>query len=126
MQKKQIFFIFIVFFLKLAYASVASDNIAEIKKINTIQAAKIKDLDKKKSVLEKKLSGYNKKLQELENNNAASSSEEYNNSSAHSNNNSIQNTMSANDPEQYSEMKFTKSRNSSISEMEDKKTSDNH
>ena len=46
-RKKQIFFIFIIFFFEFAYASGSNDNIAEIKKINTIQAAKIKDLAKK-------------------------------------------------------------------------------
>ena len=49
-RKKQIFFIFIIFFFEFAYASGSNDNIAEIKKINTIQAAKIKDLAKKRSV----------------------------------------------------------------------------
>ena len=60
-------FIVGVFFLKSVYASGVNDNLAEIKKINTIQAAKIKDLAKKKSVLENKLSAQQKKLQELEN-----------------------------------------------------------
>ena len=124
-RKKQIFFIFIIFFFEFAYASGSNDNIAEIKKINTIQAAKIKDLAKKRSVLENKLSAQQKKLQELENNIPASSSGEGNDSSTHLGNNSIQNTIGANEPEQYSGMRITNSRNSSISEMEDKKTSNN-
>ena len=64
MCNKNIYFLFIIFFFECAYATLGfnNDNIADIKKVNLIQASKIKSLENQKSLLRKKL----KKMQDIE------------------------------------------------------------
>ena len=64
MCNKNIYFLFIIFFFECAYATSGfnNDNIAYIKKVNLIQASKIKSLETQKSLLRNKL----KKMQDIE------------------------------------------------------------
>jgi len=64
MCNKNIYFLFIIFFFECAYATSGfnNDNIADIKKVNLIQASKIKSLENQKSLLRNKL----KKMQDIE------------------------------------------------------------
>ena len=99
MCNKNIYFLFIIFFFECAYATSGfnNDNIADIKKVNLIQASKIKSLENQKSLLRNKL----KKMQDIE---------------SQGNTNQFL-------PEQYS--KIISTTYNSASKIQDKKTIDN-